>query len=158
MTVTKRKIIKALKDKGFTDYIEPFKLFYWANDGWYLHCDQVLHICIGVNARDCINQINEGVHNDSVLDYLKDLSYKRGSIDLRNCKQDDLLLGTQNKLMTYWADISEDDSKYMDHQLKSLDPKYKDALPITCSHDGYMFYNNRKASLGNDVVLILKMN
>lgn len=66
MSRNKEKIIQALKKRGFTDNEISFKLFYWVKDGWYLHCDQVSHVCIGYNVADVIRQTENGT-NDQFL-------------------------------------------------------------------------------------------
>lgn len=66
MSKNKLKIIEALKKRGFTDLEQPFELYYHPNDGWYLHCDQRLHVCIGYNTKHVIRATNTG-ENDNYL-------------------------------------------------------------------------------------------
>jgi hypothetical protein len=66
MSRNKNKIIEALKKRGFTGDEQPFELFYHPNDGWYLHCDQRLHVCIGYNVKHVIESTNAG-ENDQYL-------------------------------------------------------------------------------------------
>lgn len=63
MSRNKTKIVEALKARGFTDKNEPFQLFYWAKDGWYLHCDQCNHVWVGFNTPDVIREIKKGIHD-----------------------------------------------------------------------------------------------
>lgn len=66
MSNKKIKIIEALKSRGFTGNDVEFDLFYWANDGWYLHCDQVQHVCIGYNYNHVLESTLKG-ENDQYL-------------------------------------------------------------------------------------------
>ena len=60
---TKSDLIKKLKDIGITESETDLDLFYHANDGWYLHCDQCNHEWIGQNLKHCIDQIKGGFLN-----------------------------------------------------------------------------------------------
>lgn len=60
MSKNQDRIIKALKDRGFTDETDTFQLFYWANDGWYAHCDQMGHNWIGQNTPHVLQTIAKG--------------------------------------------------------------------------------------------------
>ena len=66
MTYRRKKIIESLKKRGFTGNKEPFALYYWVHDGWYLHCDQVSHVNIGQNYHHVIRNCEDGI-NDQFL-------------------------------------------------------------------------------------------
>lgn len=57
MSLTRKDIIKALKDRGFTGTID---LYFWRSDGWYCDCDQMMHDWIGQNVRHVLIRINRG--------------------------------------------------------------------------------------------------
>jgi len=61
MSKNKEKIKSELQERGFSGV---FQLFYHANDGWYIWCDQLIHEFAGYNTPDVIRQIRKGV-----LDY-----------------------------------------------------------------------------------------
>ena len=60
---SKKHLINTLKDTGFTGDIE---LYYTANDGWYLHCDQCAQDWIGQNIGDCVRRLKLGEFNHFV--------------------------------------------------------------------------------------------
>lgn len=56
----KKDLVNTLNNVGFTGNIE---LFYHANDGWYLHCNECSQDWIGQNIGDCIRRLKLGEFN-----------------------------------------------------------------------------------------------
>ncbi len=47
------KITNRLLEMGF----ENITLYFWAKDGWYLHCDDFKHVWIGQNYKHVLHQL-----------------------------------------------------------------------------------------------------
>lgn len=60
MSKNKLKISQAMIMAGFTGDI---KLFYWAKDGWYAHCDQFQYEWIGQNTKHALETFTTGEMN-----------------------------------------------------------------------------------------------
>ncbi len=63
MSYKRKKVIEALRERGFTGEIE---IYVYRKDGWYLHCDQCSHKYIGQNYWDCLERTRDGT-NDQFL-------------------------------------------------------------------------------------------
>lgn len=73
MTYDRKKICKALRDRGFTGNIE---LFFWHNDGWYCNCDQLMHDWLGQHSNHAVQQIKEGMLDQRFEQYKQRLEYQ----------------------------------------------------------------------------------
>lgn len=69
LSQVKQKIWKALQARGFTANHHELMLFFYRNDGWYLHCDQCEHSWIGSTSNAVISLINDGSHDHHIKAY-----------------------------------------------------------------------------------------
>lgn len=67
MATARQKITDQLVKMGF----DEIKLFYWAFDGWYMHCTEAQHFHIGYNIDHVLDQLTrEFPTKYAVLRYL----------------------------------------------------------------------------------------
>ena len=75
---------------------------------------------------------------------------ERGKVDLRNCKEGDILISALGMKLKYVRPTTE--TEYLDHVVEYLDDNLGNG---TRTHDGYVFAKNRKPETDHDIVEIV---
>jgi|TARA_R110000782_G_scaffold123376_1_gene214825 hypothetical protein len=76
-----------------------------------------------------------------------------GIIDLRFCKEGDILITSQGLKMKYLEPTLA--GHFYDHHVQYLDGQYKGSLG-TRTHSGHVMKFNRKPEIDNDIVKVIK--
>lgn len=74
----------------------------------------------------------------------------RGKVDLRTCKEGDILISALGGLLKYIRPTTE--TEYLDHYVQHLDKYLGDG---TRTDDGYVFKFNRKPETDHDIIAII---
>lgn len=81
---------------------------------------------------------------------------KRGSVDLRKCKNGDILISALGAKLKYVGPL--EDGHYYDHKVQFIElpdgSKPNDSFG-TRTHDGYVFRKNRIPEIDHDIVEVI---
>lgn len=81
---------------------------------------------------------------------------KRGQVDLRTCKEGDILISALGAKLKYLGETTKDD--YYDHRVQYVEmpdgTKPKKSFG-TRTHDGYLMRHSRIPEIDNDIVEII---